>query len=177
MEINKDLIVENKQYSLGGLCDITNVNANNITNLTRAIQVSNRNGSYITPNQNNAAVVWYDRIDCQVGNGLTLDSNGRVKIDSDDIHTIEVTATTWVERGNDSYAWGHLTKNGNDIAAGMIPASTGGEVWQSSILSGITGVQRGDILYPYFYFSNTNSSNRIPLFYGATVTMTVRVIN
>ncbi len=103
--------------------------------------------------------VLFQAVDINVGNAFELLTNGKVRVKTDKIHHVKITSWIWVERKN-SYAWCHLSRNGNDLCSQMLPNSPSGEVWETIQMSTITPVSKNDLLFPYIYFNVGESYNQ-----------------
>lgn len=121
--------------------------------------------------------VLFQEVDINVGDGFELLTNGKVSVKTDKIHHVRITSWIWVERKN-SYAWCHLSRNGNDICSQMIPNASTGEVWETIQMTTITPVSKYDQIFPYIYFNVGESSNKVNGgVYGNSVAMIVEAID
>lgn len=119
----------------------------------------------------------FDTVVLNKGNAFQL-YNNKVQIISDKVHHVRVDVTMWVERGNSSYAWCHLTKNGTNQLSYMLDKTATNTPWFSITMSTILDVTKNDYIYPDVYFNNASNDNGVRGgTYANSVVMSVEVID
>ncbi len=103
--------------------------------------------------------VLFQKEEINVGNGFIL-KDGKIVINSDNIHHVRVSVLLWVERYNNSYAWCRLTKNGINCCAYML-GNSDLDAWNSIQLYTILDVKKNDEVYPKIQFNKSSTYNAI----------------
>ena len=104
--------------------------------------------------------------------------NGQIQVVSNNVHHVKVSATLWIERHGNSYAWCRLLKNNNiQISYMLAPAVNSGNPWDSITLETIMAVSQNDYIYPQVYFNEANADNQVNGGYDHSVSMYVEVID